>query len=121
MHFLFVPFRNQLSCSFDVFIAWTCTCTDCKFYLEYLLLIVMLTVTVQHRHTPASACADLALQVPLACDLGQVIPQLANLRNFAGCVELPLRKAAALDPSGLASRPGPEGRQAREVCSLTFA
>ena len=55
------------------------------------------------------------LQVPLACDLGQVVPQLASLRNFSGCVELPLRKAAALDPGNMASSPGPGGRAAREV------
>ena len=58
------------------------------------------------------------LQVPLACDLGQVVPQLASLRNFSGCVELPLRKAAALDPGNMASSPGPEGRAAREVGGL---
>lgn len=55
------------------------------------------------------------MQVPLACDMGQVVPQLAFLRNFAGCVELPLRKAAALDPSNLASSDLPERRAAREV------
>ena len=56
-------------------------------------------------------------QVPSACDLGRIVPQLAYLRNFAGCVELPLRKAGLLDPNNLAAIPGPEGRQGREVLS----
>ncbi len=30
------------------------------------------------------------LRVPLACDLGQVVPQLAYLRAFWAVVELPL-------------------------------
>ena len=61
------------------------------------------------------------LQVPLACDLGQVVPQLASLRNFSACVELPLRKAAALDPGNMASSSGPEGRAAREVKLIVTA
>jgi hypothetical protein len=56
-----------------------------------------------------------SLQVPSACDLGRVVPQLAYLRNFAGCVELPLKKAELLDPSNLAVIPGPEGRAGRVV------
>lgn len=31
------------------------------------------------------------MRVPLACDLGQVVPQLAYLRAFEAVVELPLR------------------------------
>lgn len=63
-------------------------------------------------------CRALAhMQVPSACDLGRVVPQLAYLKNFAGCVELPLRKANLLDPNNLAALPGPEGRSGREVCS----
>ena len=54
------------------------------------------------------------VQVPLACDLGQVLPQLAYLRSFEGVVDLALKKAAALDPEELASRP--DGDSAREVC-----
>ncbi|KAK9806121.1 hypothetical protein WJX72_002210 [[Myrmecia] bisecta] len=57
----------------------------------------------------------LMMKVPLACDLGQVVPQLTYLRCFEGVVELPLRKAAALDPDNLASRGGEEGRAAREA------
>lgn len=53
--------------------------------------------------------------MPLACDLGQVLPQLAYLRSFEGVVDLALKKAAALDPEELASRP--DGDSAREVCN----
>ncbi len=60
-------------------------------------------------------------QVPSACDLGRIVPQLAYLRNFAGCVELPLRKAGLLDPNNLAAIPGPEGRQGREVLSQALS
>ena len=55
------------------------------------------------------------MQVPLACDLGQVLPQLAYLRSFEGVVDLALKKATALDPEELASRP--DGDSAREVCT----
>ena len=55
------------------------------------------------------------VQVPSACDLGRIVPQLAYLRNFAGCVELPLKKARLLDPNNTAAIPGPEGRLGREV------
>lgn len=61
------------------------------------------------------------MQVPSACDLGRVVPQLAYLRNFAGCVELPLKKASILDPNDLAAIPGPEGRQGREVTTFATA
>ncbi|KAK9837777.1 hypothetical protein WJX74_004885, partial [Apatococcus lobatus] len=76
------------------------------------------------QSTPAER-ADLArealrlmMQVPLACDLGQVLPQLAYLRSFEGIVDLALKKAAALDPGDLASRPdGDSAREARwESC-----
>lgn len=35
------------------------------------------------------------MRVPLACDLGQVVPQLAYLRAFEAVVELPLRVSCA--------------------------
>jgi len=53
--------------------------------------------------------------VPRACDLGQVVPQLAALRCYEGVVDLPLAKAAALDPDRLARLPGEQGRGAREA------
>ena len=58
------------------------------------------------------------MQVPLTCDLGQVVPQLAELRSFEGCLQLPLAKADALDPSRSAALPGEEGRPYREVCVM---
>ena len=54
-------------------------------------------------------------QVPRACDLGQVVPQLAALRCFEGVVDLPLAKAAALDPDRVSRLPGEQGRAAQEV------
>lgn len=54
-------------------------------------------------------------QVPRACDLGQVVPQLAALRCYEGVVDLPLAKAAALDPDRVARLPGEQGRAAQEV------
>lgn len=59
------------------------------------------------------------MQVPLACDLGRVVPQLADLRNFVGCVELPLKKADLLDPTSSATIPGAEGRAGREARHLS--
>ncbi len=53
--------------------------------------------------------------MPRACDLGQVVPQLAALRCYEGVVDLPLAKAAALDPDRLARLPGEQGRGAREA------
>ena len=58
------------------------------------------------------------MQVPLACDLGRVIPQLADRRQYDGVVDLPLRKAQALDPSDVASQPSTEGDAARQVSAL---
>ena len=59
-------------------------------------------------------------QVPRACDLGQVVPQLAALRCYEGVIDLPLAKAAALDPDRVARLPGEQGRAAQEVCTLGF-
>jgi hypothetical protein len=59
-------------------------------------------------------------QVPLACDLGVVVPQLATFRAMDAAVELTARKATALDPSNVAAREGAEGETARsrreELC-----
>lgn len=53
--------------------------------------------------------------MPLSCDLAQAVTQLAFLRCYEGVVELPLRKAAALDPDNTARLPGDPGRAGREV------
>lgn len=53
--------------------------------------------------------------MPLSCDLGQAVTQLAFLRCYEGVVELPLRKAAALDPENTARLPGDRGRAGREA------
>lgn len=55
------------------------------------------------------------MQVPLSCDLAQAVTQLAFLRCYDGVVELPLRKAAALDPDNTARLAGDPGRAGREV------
>jgi len=56
--------------------------------------------------------------VPLSCDLGQAVTQLAFLRCYEGVVELPLRKAAALDPENTARLPGDPGRAGREASNI---
>ncbi|KAL4425159.1 hypothetical protein ABPG77_008264 [Micractinium sp. CCAP 211/92] len=72
------------------------------------------------REALAREAVSLMLRVPLAVDLVQVVPQLAYLRAVQAIVDLPLRKAAALDPHDVASQPGPEGEAAAqrrdEVC-----
>jgi hypothetical protein len=60
-----------------------------------------------------SGCA--CAQVPLSCDLGQAVAQLAFLGCYEGVVELPLKKAAAVDPDATARLPGEAGRPGREV------
>ena len=55
------------------------------------------------------------VQVPLSCDLGQVVKQLAHLGCWDGLLDLPLRRAAAVDPEVAARLPGEAGRAAREV------
>jgi nuclear pore complex protein Nup155 len=57
----------------------------------------------------------LCAQVPLSCDLGQVVKQLAHLGCWDGLLNLPLRRAAAVDPEVAARLPGEVGRAAREV------
>ena len=51
----------------------------------------------------------------MSCDLGQAVTQLAFLRCYDGVVELPLRKAAAVDPDNTARLPGDAGRAGREA------
>jgi nuclear pore complex protein Nup155 len=51
----------------------------------------------------------------MSCDLGQAVTQLAFLRCYDGVVELPLRKAAAVDPDNTARLAGEPGRAGREV------
>ena len=58
-------------------------------------------------------------QVPLSCDLAQAVTQLAFLRCYEGVVELPLRKATALDPDNTARLTGEPGRAGREVRCLS--
>ena len=53
--------------------------------------------------------------MPLACDLGCVVPQLAILRNFADGVELSLKKADLLDPTSSAAFPGSYAKAGRKV------
>ena len=55
------------------------------------------------------------VQVPLSCDLGQIVKQLAHLGCYDGILDLPLRRAAAVDPENAARLPGEAGRAAREV------
>ncbi|CAL8471349.1 g10891 [Coccomyxa elongata] len=57
----------------------------------------------------------LMMKVPLSCDLAQAVTQLAFLRCYDGVVELPLRKAAALDPDNTARLAGDPGRAGREA------
>ena len=57
------------------------------------------------------------VQVPLSCDLGQIVKQLAHLGCYDGILDLPLRRAAAVDPENAARLPGDAGRAAREVGS----
>ena len=54
-------------------------------------------------------------QVPLACDLGRVVPQLADRQLYDGVVDLPLRKAQAMDPGDVALQHSPEGDAARQA------
>lgn len=80
-------------------------------------------------HASAQACSpadgkpDTAIlneplpQVPLACDLSRVIPQLAVRGQYAGIVSLAVRKAQALDPEEAALQPGPDGSAAQQVTS----
>mmetsp|Transcript_20731 Transcript_20731/g.49379 ORF Transcript_20731/g.49379 Transcript_20731/m.49379 type:complete len:994 (-) Transcript_20731:270-3251(-) len=59
------------------------------------------------------------MQVPGACSLGQVVPQLSHLGCYEGVVNLPIKAAGALDPGNMAARPGTEGdnaRARRETC-----
>ncbi len=58
------------------------------------------------------------MQIPLSCDLGQVVKQLAHLGCYDGLLDLPLRRAAAVDPERAARLPGEAGRAAREVCPI---
>lgn len=58
-------------------------------------------------------------QVPLSCDLGQAVAQLAYLGCYDGVVDLPLRKAAAVDPDNEARLPGEAGRAGREVPTVS--
>ncbi len=53
--------------------------------------------------------------MPLSCDLGQAVSQLAFLGCYDGVVDLPLRKAAAVDPDNEARLPGEAGRARQEV------
>eukprot|EP00884_Botryococcus_braunii_P002912 jgi/Botrbrau1/12621/Bobra.0169s0148.1 len=57
----------------------------------------------------------LMFKVPLSVDLVRVVPQLVQLRAFEALVELPVRRAAALDPANTAALPGDDGRAARQV------
>ncbi|EFN51092.1 hypothetical protein CHLNCDRAFT_141404 [Chlorella variabilis] len=66
------------------------------------------------REVLTREAVSLMLRVPLACDLGQVVPQLAYLRAVQAIVDLPLRKAAALDPHNVAAQLGPEGEAAAQ-------
>ncbi|PRW05942.1 nuclear pore complex Nup155 isoform B [Chlorella sorokiniana] len=72
------------------------------------------------REALAREAVSLMLRVPLAVDLAQVVPQLAYLRAVQALVDLPVRKAAAIDPHNVAAQPGPEGEAAAqrrdEVC-----
>ncbi len=45
----------------------------------------------EQREALAGEAVSLMLRVPLACDLGQVVPQLAYLRAVQALVDLPLR------------------------------
>lgn len=56
--------------------------------------------------------------MPLSCDLGQAVSQLAFLGCYDGVVDLPLRKAAAVDPDNEARLPGEAGRAGREVTTV---
>jgi nuclear pore complex protein Nup155 len=56
---------------------------------------------------------SLLARVPLACDLAQIVPQLALLRSLDAVVELSVRKAASIDPNNAAYVPGPHGEAAR--------
>ena len=60
------------------------------------------------------------VQIPLSCDLGQVVKQLAHLGCYDGLLDLPLRRAAAVDPDRAARLPGEAGRAAREVGPALF-
>lgn len=64
---------------------------------------------------PRCNCFACLVQVPLSCDLGQVVKQLAHLGCWDGLLDLPLRRAAAVDPEVAARLPGEAGRAAREV------
>ncbi|PSC67210.1 nuclear pore complex NUP155 [Micractinium conductrix] len=66
------------------------------------------------REALTREAVSLMLRVSLAVDLAQVLPQLAYLREVQALVDLPLRKAAALDPHDVAATPGPEGEAAQQ-------
>lgn len=59
--------------------------------------------------------------MPLSCDLGQAVAQLAFLGCYEGVVELPLAKAAAADPDATARLPGDAGRAGREVQPASYS
>ena len=65
------------------------------------------------RDAFAKDAVSLLSRVPLACDLAQIIPQLALLRSLDAIVELAVRKAVAIDPGNVASLPGADGEAAR--------
>eukprot|EP00887_Chlorella_sp_A99_P007116 scaffold2.g7116.t1 len=67
------------------------------------------------RAEAAAAAADRETLTSEAVGLLlRVVPQLAYLRAVGPLVELPLRKAAALDPRGTAAGAGPEAEAARQ-------
>ena len=70
----------------------------------------MLVMCIHNKAYTFPDCAD-----PLSCDLGQVVKQLAHLGCYDGLLDLPLRRAAAVDPERAARLPGEAGRAAREV------
>jgi nuclear pore complex protein Nup155 len=66
-------------------------------------------VAAADRDAFAKDAVSLLARVPLACDLAQIVPQLALLRALDAVVELSIRKAAAIDPNNAAYIPGPDG------------
>jgi len=69
--------------------------------------------TTADRDAFTKDAVSLLVKVPLACDLAQIVPQLALLRSLDAVVELSVRKAAAIDPNNAAFVPGPNGEAAR--------
>lgn len=69
--------------------------------------------TSADRDAFAKDAVSLLARVPLACDLTQIVPQLALLRCLDAVVELSVLKAAAIDPNNAAYIPGPGGETAR--------